>query len=287
MNTLEKVRIELENVVNFRADPQSGVNRALALITESAAPPAPQEPPEFETRDDGKVVRRDRWELGIRRIVALLWGNRHEFEVDDVVEAVRKLVPEPFNAGDDEGFFTSVVCDRAVSAAPQEQEQAGWRMVPVEPTDAMVDVAVRRMFAEKRYSAAWEDVFICCYRAMLEAAPPHPQPAAPQEPQLLLSAALDGVPVDFLQGAPLPPTPEHQEPEPEPEPQPVAWMFQHDETGLMCFCPNDGVNTVASFVAGNPRYAYVAALYPLASFAAPPAHPSAEPGKDAPTKDAA
>lgn len=51
----------------------------------------------YETRADGKVVRKDRWEIGIRRIVALLWGNCKEFEVDEVVEAVRKLIPNPDN----------------------------------------------------------------------------------------------------------------------------------------------------------------------------------------------
>lgn len=50
--------------------------------------------------------------------------------------------------------------------------------------------------------------------------------------------------------------------------EPLAWLFQHDETGRMVFCPNDGVNTLASFVANNPRLIYVAALGPIASPAA-------------------
>lgn len=65
---------------------------------------AGQEKDEFETRADGKRVRKDRWQWGIRRIVALLWGNRHEFEVDEVVEAVRKLLPTPFANGEDEAL---------------------------------------------------------------------------------------------------------------------------------------------------------------------------------------
>lgn len=69
--------------------------------------PAPVVP--TEVRKDGKTVRKDRWEIGIRRIVALLWGNRHEFEVDDVVDAVAKLVKEPFNDGDDEGLLRAVM----------------------------------------------------------------------------------------------------------------------------------------------------------------------------------
>jgi len=64
--------------------------------------------PEMETRKDGKRVRVDRWEWGIRRIVALLWGNRQAFEIDDVVEAVRALVPQPANDGDDEALAHAV-----------------------------------------------------------------------------------------------------------------------------------------------------------------------------------
>jgi hypothetical protein len=56
----------------------------------------------FEVRADGVLARKDRWQWGVRRIAALLWGNRREFEIDEVVEAVRKLVPEPHN--DDESL---------------------------------------------------------------------------------------------------------------------------------------------------------------------------------------
>ncbi len=66
---------------------------------------------EFEVRADGVRVRKDRWQTGIRRIVALLWGNRHEFEVDEVVEAVRKLIPAPHT--DDEAL-----CNAILSPAP-------------------------------------------------------------------------------------------------------------------------------------------------------------------------
>jgi hypothetical protein len=62
---------------------------------------------EYEVRADGETVRKDRWEVGIRRIVALIWGNRHEFEVADVVDAVRVLVPAPNE--DDEALVQSVL----------------------------------------------------------------------------------------------------------------------------------------------------------------------------------
>ena len=53
---------------------------------------------DLEIRDDGKIVRKDRWETGIRRIRGLLGDQRREFEIDDVVQAVEAIVatfPDP------------------------------------------------------------------------------------------------------------------------------------------------------------------------------------------------
>lgn len=53
---------------------------------------------DLEFREDGKIVRKDRWEMGIRRIRTALGDSRSEFEVEDVVQAVKALVqalPEP------------------------------------------------------------------------------------------------------------------------------------------------------------------------------------------------
>ncbi len=46
-----------------------------------------------EVREDGKRVRKDRWETGIRNISASL-GWRGPQEVGDVVAAVRKLIAD-------------------------------------------------------------------------------------------------------------------------------------------------------------------------------------------------
>ena len=35
---------------------------------------------------------------------------------------------------------------------------------------------------------------------------------------------------------------------------PIGWIFQHDETGRMTFCENDGVNNPENFAKNNPRY---------------------------------
>ena len=59
---------------------------------------------EWETRADGERVRKDRWEWTVRRIAALLVGNRKEFECDDVVEGVRLLLPRNESRDDAEAL---------------------------------------------------------------------------------------------------------------------------------------------------------------------------------------
>lgn len=47
---------------------------------------------DYEFRDDGKLVRKDRWECAIRSIRHLVGITGREFEIPDVVDAVRKMV---------------------------------------------------------------------------------------------------------------------------------------------------------------------------------------------------
>lgn len=50
------------------------------------------DPAELEFREgDGKIVRKDRWERGIRSIWNMVGSPRKQFEIDDVVSAVAKL----------------------------------------------------------------------------------------------------------------------------------------------------------------------------------------------------
>ena len=46
-------------------------------------------PEDYEFRGDGKIVRKDRWETGIRRIASIF--NNYNFEIEEIVEAVRDL----------------------------------------------------------------------------------------------------------------------------------------------------------------------------------------------------
>jgi len=41
----------------------------------------------------------------------------------------------------------------------------------------------------------------------------------------------------------------------------IGWVFQHDETGRMAFCENDGVNNPENFAKNNPRYALCGPAY--------------------------
>lgn len=63
------------------------------------------DPDDYEFREDGKIVRKDRWEMGIRRIRTVLGDTRREFEIDDVIQAVKALVaaqpPLPDEGGDE------------------------------------------------------------------------------------------------------------------------------------------------------------------------------------------
>ncbi len=55
---------------------------------------------DYERRRDGKIVRKDRWEEGVRRIAGIVGlSSRSGFEVDDVVEAVADLVRRAAKSG--------------------------------------------------------------------------------------------------------------------------------------------------------------------------------------------
>ncbi|MEG0969210.1 MAG: hypothetical protein RSG92_27990, partial [Pseudomonas sp.] len=56
---------------------------------------------DYEFRDDGAIVRKDRWESGIQQIKSAV-GIRSGFEVDEVVDAVLKLVGRWDEADPDE-----------------------------------------------------------------------------------------------------------------------------------------------------------------------------------------
>lgn len=50
---------------------------------------------DYEWRDDDKLVRKDRWENGIRRIASRLGMSRGQWEIEDIVERVSALIDSP------------------------------------------------------------------------------------------------------------------------------------------------------------------------------------------------
>ena len=46
---------------------------------------------DYEFRPDGKPVRKDRWEMAVQSIRTLMGINAREFEIPEVVDAVRKM----------------------------------------------------------------------------------------------------------------------------------------------------------------------------------------------------
>lgn len=49
-------------------------------------------PEDYEWRDDGKLVRKDRWETGVRRIAGLLGLSGAAWEIDEIVAIVGDLI---------------------------------------------------------------------------------------------------------------------------------------------------------------------------------------------------
>ncbi|GAA0907459.1 hypothetical protein GCM10009552_15450 [Rothia nasimurium] len=68
----------------------------------------PGQPGEFEFREDGAIVRKDRWEMGIRRIADAVGAlEQRQFEIADVVKRVEDMAhwlakPERVDADEDE-----------------------------------------------------------------------------------------------------------------------------------------------------------------------------------------
>lgn len=50
------------------------------------------EPADYEFRADGRIVRKDRWETAIHSIRYELGDRRREFEVSEIVNAVRAMI---------------------------------------------------------------------------------------------------------------------------------------------------------------------------------------------------
>jgi hypothetical protein len=48
-------------------------------------------PDEYEFRSDGKIVRKDRFQNGMRDIAAIVFGCGYDYEIADVIKAIHSL----------------------------------------------------------------------------------------------------------------------------------------------------------------------------------------------------
>lgn len=54
---------------------------------------------DYEFRSDGKLVRKDRWQNGIHRMVSILNQNNRDFEISDVLDILENFVERATEAG--------------------------------------------------------------------------------------------------------------------------------------------------------------------------------------------
>lgn len=116
---------------------------------------------DYEFRADGKLVRKNRWEKGIRHISCLVDIN-HDFEIDEVVSRVRALVDTSKTA------HLETLLDKAINAMtelhaniipPEDENEANASSVLVSALRKFVDVHAELMYERHQLlSAASQEV---------------------------------------------------------------------------------------------------------------------------------
>jgi hypothetical protein len=92
---------------------------------------------EYETRGDGKLVRRDRWKTGFGNVATILIGSRSEFEIPDIVEKVRELAEAAradYESGGNGTFGSAPLwgpCPNSACRDGQVREKGEWADCPV------------------------------------------------------------------------------------------------------------------------------------------------------------
>jgi hypothetical protein len=101
---------------------------------------------DLEFRDDGAIVRKDRWETGICSIACILTGGAREFEIPDLVERVRAL-QDAAEAAQEINFCLLIdeVISSWMSAQPDSPEVCQRRI----NARLALDEAIKRVTGEK------------------------------------------------------------------------------------------------------------------------------------------
>lgn len=89
------------------------------------------DPADYEFREDGALVRKDRWERGIRSIQAIVGSGRREFEIHELVETVERLVgrwcdadPEDFPPFEVQKIDVKLACGSVLVGLESDTEGA-------------------------------------------------------------------------------------------------------------------------------------------------------------------
>lgn len=86
-------------------------------------------PEDYEFRDDGKVVRKDRWEVAVRNVVSIIGWSRREFELSEVVEEVRCRLDCGMDGDEEYDSWAIVPSGVALPSAPQREAPPGkWKV---------------------------------------------------------------------------------------------------------------------------------------------------------------
>lgn len=73
------------------------------------------DPADYEFREDGAVVRKDRWQTAVHQIRSLVGPKGREFEITQVIEAVEKLAVSWCNADPDDFHEAPALIDVKLS----------------------------------------------------------------------------------------------------------------------------------------------------------------------------
>lgn len=112
-------------------------------------------------------------------MTTLLEAAQQEPLTDDEIDVLwekQKINPFKTYATDRRAFARAIEAAHGITGtAPKQAVPPGYKLVPVEPTQAMLEAAHDAIQSEGLTTTTW--LRTTCYRAMLDAAPEAPQPA--------------------------------------------------------------------------------------------------------------
>ncbi|ARK42609.1 hypothetical protein BOC60_20215 [Burkholderia pseudomallei] len=110
---------------------------------------------DYEFRGDGKLVRKDRWECAIGSIRHMVGVTGREFEIPDVVEAVRKMA----------ATFEGWLAVKEDSKDPDDWPEAGYALeVRLEDGSVLRNTTYERVAKRWLWNAGEPPLRVVAYR---------------------------------------------------------------------------------------------------------------------------